>query len=284
VAAGLVPIAIGSDALGSVRLPASLCGVYGLRPTRGSVDDSGTLGRGGSIATLGPLARSAADVALCHGVMTGAADATAAQEPLRIAAAGGYFRERLDADAADALARAQEALGVTRVLDFPEPRRARAASTLINAAESATDKLELLRTRLAQFDPSTRDRFLAHALLPAQWYLRAQRFRRWHNAEVRRLFEQVDVLIMPATPCVAPAIGTRTLRIDGVDLPTGPTLGWFTQPLAGTDCPALTVPIARPGRLPIGVQLFAPPRREAWLVQAASRLEAMDVAAAPVVA
>jgi Asp-tRNA(Asn)/Glu-tRNA(Gln) amidotransferase A subunit family amidase len=67
-----------------------------------------------------------------------------------------------------------------------------------------------------------------------------------------------------------------------MDLPTGPMLGWFTQPLAGTDCPALTVPIARPGRLPIGVQLFGPPHREAWLVDVAQRLEALGVAAAPV--
>jgi aspartyl-tRNA(Asn)/glutamyl-tRNA(Gln) amidotransferase subunit A len=282
VAAGLVPIAIGSDALGSVRLPASLCGVYGLRPTRGTIDDAGVLGSGGTLPTLGPLARSVADIALCHHAMRGAPDAPAAHPDLRIAAAGGYFRERLDADAHDALERALQALGVTRTVDFPEPRRARAASTLINAAESATTKLPLLRTRLAQFDPATRDRFLAHALLPAQWYLQAQRFRRRHNAAVRRLFEEVDVLIMPATPCVAPPIGTPTLRIDGIDFPTGPMLGWFTQPLAGTDCPALTVPIARPGRLPIGIQLFGPPGREAWLFDVASRLESTGVAAAPV--
>ena len=76
--------------------------------------------------------------------------------------------------------------------------------------------------------------------------------------------------------------GTPTIRIDGVDLPTGPTLGWFTQPLAGTDCPALTVPIARDGRLPIGVQLFAPPRREDWLFRVAMRLEAAGLAIARV--
>jgi len=87
---------------------------------------------------------------------------------------------------------------------------------------------------------------------------------------------------MPATPCVAPRIGTATLDIAGVEAPTGPMLGWFTQPLAGTDCPALTVPIARPGRLPMGVQLFAPPRREAWLVHLAARLESAGVASSPV--
>jgi AtzE family amidohydrolase len=282
VAAGLVPLAIGGDALGSIRLPASLCGVFGLRPTRGTIADDGVLGAGGTIATLGPLARSAGDIALCLAAMRDAPDEATPQRELRITAAGGYFREHLDPDAAEVLERAARALGVTRIVEFPQARRARAAATLINASESATDKLDLLRTRLADFDPATRDRFLAHALLPVQWYLAAQRFRRRHNAEVRRVFDDVDVLIMPATPCVAPPIGTPTVRIDGVDLPTGPMLGWFTQPLAGTDCPALTVPIARPGRLPIGVQLFAPPQCERWLLHVASRLEALGVAAAPI--
>jgi aspartyl-tRNA(Asn)/glutamyl-tRNA(Gln) amidotransferase subunit A len=153
---------------------------------------------------------------------------------------------------------------------------------LIHTSESAVGKLDALRARLESFDPLTRDRFLAHALLPAQWYLHAQRFRRWHTAEVLQLFKDIDVLLLPATPCVAPLIGTRTINIDGEQLPIGPTLGWFTQPLAGTDCPALTVPIARDGKLPMGVQLFAAPEREDLLLRVALRLEELGVASAPV--
>jgi AtzE family amidohydrolase len=285
LAAGMVPLAIGGDALGSIRLPASLCGVYGLRPTRGTIAREGVIGAGG-ISTLGPMARSAADIRLCHDAMRDAparpGDGLAESESLRLGIAGGYFSERVDADAADALERAAHALSVTRVIDFPEPRRARAAAMLINTSETPVGKLDALRTRLHDFDPATRDRFLAHALMPVQWYLHAQRFREWHIDAVLRMFEMVDVVLMPATPCVAPPLGTPTIRIDGVDLPTGPTLGWFTQPLAGTDCPALSVPIARDGKLPIGVQLFAAPRREAWLLRVAARLEAAGVAAAPV--
>jgi AtzE family amidohydrolase len=287
IAAGMVPLAVGGDALGSIRLPASLCGVFGLRPTMGRIGRDGVLG-GGGISTLGPMARTAADIALMYQAMRDPdvlgepRDAPRRNGDVRLAGVGGHFRERLDPDAADALECVIQGLGITRVVAFPEPRLARAASMLINTSESATGKLDLLRTRLDGFDPLTRDRFLAHALLPAQWYLHAQRFRRWHAAEVLRMFETVDVVVMPATPCVAPPLGTATIRIDGVDLPTGPTLGWFTQPLAGTGCPALTVPVARPGRLPIGVQLFAAPDREDWLVEVASRLEAMGVAASPV--
>lgn len=288
VAAGMVPIAIGSDGLGSIRLPASLCGVFGLRPTRGMIDDEGVLGAGGTIATLGPLARSSGDIASCHRVLCGdEGDAWTELPPLdasvRLATAGGYFREALDDDAADALSRVVDALAITREIDYPQPRRARAAATLVNATESASGKLDALRTRLDRFDPATRERFLAHALLPAQWYLAAQRFRHWHIAQMRRLFDDMDVIVVPATPCAAPPVDAATLRIGGVESPMGPALGWFTQPLAGTDCPALTVPIARTGRLPIGVQLMARHGAEELLFRVAARLESVGVAAAPVV-
>jgi aspartyl-tRNA(Asn)/glutamyl-tRNA(Gln) amidotransferase subunit A len=287
VAAGMVPIAIGSDGLGSIRLPASLCGVFGLRPTRGTIDDEGVLGAGGTIATLGPLARSSRDIASCHRVLCdddkdARAELRALDTSVRLATAGGYFREALDDDASDALSRVIDALAIRREIDYPQPQRARAAATLVNATESASGRLDALRTRLDRFDPATRERFLAHALLPAQWYLAAQRFRRWHTAQMRRVFDEVDVIVVPATPCVAPPIDAPTLRVGGVELPTGPALGWFTQPLAGTDCPSLTVPIARAGRLPIGVQLMARHGGEELLFRVAARLESLGVAAAPV--
>lgn len=285
LAAGMVPLTLGGDALGSIRLPASLCGVFGLRPTRGTVSSAGTLGSGGTISTVGPMARTVEDLRTCHGVLTGSSiGEVGAQESssLRIGVAGGYFNERLEPDARSALELATWALAVHEVVEFPHARTARAAAMLVNASESATDKIALLRSRASEFDPSTRDRFLAHALVPAQWYLQAQRFREWHGREVHRMFESVDVVIMPATPCVAPVLGTSTLNIDGADLPVGLTLGWFTQPLAITDCPVLCVPIPREGRLPIGVQLLAPPGREAWLFAVANRLCALGVAAASV--
>jgi AtzE family amidohydrolase len=290
VAAGLVPVTLGADGLGSIRLPASLCGVYGLRPTRGAVSSQGLLGAGDTISTIGPLARGALDIALCHDVLCAGEPGAgrtikalaAGIADLRLARAGGYFAERLDTEAADALERAAHALQVTRVVEFPEPRRARAAAMLVHTSESVVGKLDALRSRLDSFDPLTRERFLAHALLPAQWYLHAQRFRRWHTAEVMQLFKHIDVLLLPATPCVAPPIGTRTINVDGEQRPTGPTLGWFTQPLAGTDCPTLAVPIMRDGKLPMGVQLFAAPNREDLLLRVAAQLEKGGTAFSPI--
>src|SRR5262249_17515631 len=146
VAGGVVPLTIGSDALGSTRLPAFLCGGFGLPPTRGIIDGPGVLGAGGTISTLGPLARSSVDIALClrawkFGLLSNAS--TARERSIRIAVAGGYFRECLDADAAEAMEIVKKALGITHEIEFPEPRRARAAATLINATESAQGKLDL---------------------------------------------------------------------------------------------------------------------------------------------
>ena len=162
LAAGMVPLTLGGDALGSIRLPASLSGVYGLRPTRGLLSNIGVMGAGGSISTVGPMARNITDLRLCHAALCGTngADERAQHElargvsGLRLGVAGGYFCDHLDADARDALERVAEALAITRrTVAFPEPRRARAAAMLINATESATDKLDLLRTRLDGFDP-----------------------------------------------------------------------------------------------------------------------------------
>jgi Asp-tRNA(Asn)/Glu-tRNA(Gln) amidotransferase A subunit family amidase len=259
-----------------------------LRPTRGTVPAAGLLGDGGTIGTVGPLARSARDIALCLDALCGGPVARrtidtldAGIAGLRLARAGGYFAEGLDADAAEAVDLAAAASAHYRVRRLSSRRARGAAAMLVHTSESAVGKLDALRKNLDGFDPLTRERFLAHALLPAQCIC-TQRFRRWHTAEVLRLLRQVDVLLLPATPCVAPPLGSRTIRIGGRDLPTGPTLGWFAQPLAGTDCPALTVPILRAGQLPIGVQLFAAPHREDLLLRVARRLEELGVAGAPV--
>jgi aspartyl-tRNA(Asn)/glutamyl-tRNA(Gln) amidotransferase subunit A len=283
LAAGLVPIAIGSDALGSIRLPASLCGVYGLRPTRGAVPARGVLGGGGTISTLGPMARTERDIAITHAVLIAQRGrASDSSTSLRIAVACGYFSDRLDADAASSVERVARALDVRETIEFPDAACAKAAATLINAAESSVGRLPALRERASEFHPGVRDRFIAHALMPAQWYVHAQSYRAAHKRRVLDLLERVDVLVLPATPTVAPPLGQQTLRIGDQDWPTGPMLGWFTQPLAGIDCPVLTVPVARARALPIGVQLLAAPHREQTLFDVAARLESLTVASAPI--
>ena len=131
----------------------------------------------------------------------------------------------------------------------------------------------------------TRDRFLANALIPAAWATRAQRVRARSHARGAQL-RDVDVLIAPATPCVAPPIGTETLQLGGRTLPARASLGLLTQPVSCIGLPVVTVPLwgqcEDAPHLPIGVQLIAAPWREDLCLRVAAALEAQGVCSAPV--
>ena len=287
VAAGLVPLSLGSDTNGSIRVPASLCGVFGLKPTYGRLSRNGARLFAASFDHVGPFARSVADLAAAYDAMQGPdpRDPVCAQRPvepasgqieqgasgLRIAVLGGHFAAAgLAATAVTAVA---QALDADRVMEIAEAARARAAAFLITAAEGANLHLAKLKARVADFDPMTRDRFLAGALVPANWVVQAQRFRNWYREQVLALFREVDVLLAPATPCEAPLIGQETIEIDGQPVPARPYLGVYTQPLSFIGLPIVVAPMRPGGRLPIGVQLIAAPWRETDALRAAAALE-----------
>ncbi len=302
VAAGQIPLTLGSDTNGSIRVPASLCGTFGLKPTFGRLPRTGSYPFVASLDHLGPFARSVSDLALAYDAMQGAdaADPACAQrglEPvtpllaqgvggLRIGVLGGWFREMAQPEALAAVDAVAQALGVTRLVEWPEVARARAAAFLITAAEGATLHLSDLRTRAQDFDPMTRERFLANALIPAAWLVQSQRLRHWFARRVAKSFETVDLLIAPATPCVAPAIGTEWLDVAGQRLPARASMGLLTQPVSCIGLPVATVPLwglsASAPHMPIGVQLIAAPWREDLCLRAAAHLEQLGLVHAPV--
>jgi amidase/aspartyl-tRNA(Asn)/glutamyl-tRNA(Gln) amidotransferase subunit A len=301
VAAGAVPVSLGSDTNGSIRVPASLCGVFGLKPTYGRLPRNGSYPFVASLDHLGPFARSAHDLALVYDALQGAdradpacvergieATASTLVEPidgLRIAVLGGWFRDFADDSARAAVDAVATALRAQRQLDLPEVERARAAAFLITNAESAALHLADLRTRAADFEPLSRDRFLAGALLPAAWVLQAQRLRRWFALRAAELFREVDVLIAPATPTVAPEIGTEWLEIGGRRVPARPSLGLLTQPISFIGLPVCAVPVWRcHATMPIGVQIVAAPWREDVVLRVAHHLQQAGVVDAPVAA
>jgi AtzE family amidohydrolase len=295
VAAGLVPLALGSDTNGSIRVPASLCGVFGVKPTYGRLSRHGAFPFVASLDHVGPLARSVADLAAAYDAMQGPDPddpvcAQRAPEPvmqilpkgisdLRIAIAGGaHYESYLTAEARTAVDTAAESLNIKSRLEIPEPARARAAALLITFAEASNLHLPTLRKRPADYDPATRDRFLAGALLPAEWVLQAQRFRRWYRQAFLKLFEKADVLIAAATPFPATPIGQDTIRLNGQDLPLRTSLGLLTAPLSFIGVPVVSVPMRRKGTLPIGVQLIAAPWREDHAFRVAAHLERAGIA------
>ena len=199
---------------------------------------------------------------------------------LRIALAGGWFQKNLFPEAVQAVAHVAKALGVTRTVEIPEAARARAAAYVITTTEGASLHLDRLRQRPNDFDPAVRDRLIAGAMVPASMVDRAQKFRRWYRAKLLEIFKSVDLLIAPATPCVAPKLGQVNFVLDGVELPVRANIGIHTQPISFIGLPVVAVPVPLQP-MPIGVQLIAPPWREDIALRVAYSLERMGVVAAP---
>jgi aspartyl-tRNA(Asn)/glutamyl-tRNA(Gln) amidotransferase subunit A len=295
VAAGLVTFSLGSDTNGSIRVPSSLCGIFGLKPTFGRLSRSGSQPFIASLDHVGPFARRVRDLAAVYDVMQGTdiEDRFQAEKPitqtesllprgqqgLRCAVLAGYFQQWCDDDAKAAVLQVAQALEAIAEVELPQAELARSAAFILTAAEGGNHYLPLLRSHPERFEPLSRERLLAGAMLPAAWYVQAQRFRSHFQQQVLPLFEHWDILIAPATPCSATAIGQETMRINGADLPIRANMGMLTQPISFLGLPVVTVPLKTASGLPIGLQLIAPPWREDLALRAAYALEQRGVAA-----
>ncbi|MCC3411532.1 MULTISPECIES: AtzE family amidohydrolase [unclassified Microcoleus] len=313
VAAGLVPFTLGSDTNGSIRVPAALCGVFGFKPTYGRLSRAGAFLFSSSLDCVGPFGRSLRDIGLLYDILQGpdSRDPVCTQRPpeltspqlntgiegLRIAVADGYFATGAEPEAMDAVEIVARTLtnvlncgietettttnprkiGGLATVSIPESDRARAAAFIITACEGGNLHLENLRTRPQDFDPATRDRFLAGTLIPATWYVQAQRFRQWYRSQIRAIFQHTDIILAPATPIAAPEIGVEKMVIAGQETRVRPNLGLFTQPLSFIGLPVLCVPVQRPGALPLGVQIIGAPYSEAVILRVAAVLESQGI-------
>jgi AtzE family amidohydrolase len=295
VAAGQVGLSLGSDTNGSIRVPASLCGVWGLKPTFGRLSRRGSYPFVHSIDHLGAFADSVDSLAMvydalqspdpldpgCHALyVQPVADLAQGIDGLRIGVLGGYFQDNASLAAREAVAVAAQTLGATEVLEWPDAALGRAAAFIITSAEGGSLHLNDLRTRADDFEPLSVDRFIAGALTPAHWYLQAQRFRRLYRDRVNALFQHWDVLLAPATPVSATVIGAEWIEINGTQHPARASMGLLTQPISFAGCPVVAAPLWPAGTegMPIGVQLIAAPWREDLALRAALALQHAGVA------
>ncbi len=296
VAAGQVPITLGSDTNGSIRVPASLCGVWGLKPTFGRLSRRGTYPFVYSIDHLGPIASSLEGLALAY-------DALQSPDPLdagchaleiqpvlplagtgidglRVGVLGGYFHDHASPAAREVVALAAKTLGAKEEVIWPDAALARSAAFIITASEGGSLHLNDLRTRADEFEPLSVDRFMAGALQPADWTIKAHRVRRMYRDKVNALFKDWDILLTAATPVSAPMIGTEWLHINGIQHPARAAMGLLTQPISFAGCPVVAAPMwpTQTGGLPIAVQVIAAPWREDLAFRAANVLERAGVA------
>ena len=296
IAAGQVPITLGSDTNGSIRVPASLCGVWGLKPTFGRLSRRGTYPFVYSIDHLGPMASSLRGLALaydalqspdpldagCHALQVQAVmpHTKTGIEGLRVGILKGYFHDHASPAAREAVALAAKTLGAKADVTWPDAALARAAAFIITASEGGSLHLSDLRTRADDFEPLSVDRFIAGALQPADWTIKAHRVRRMYRDKVNALFKDWDILLTAATPVSAPVIGTEWLDINGTQQPARAALGLLTQPISFAGCPVVAAPMwpTGTGGMPIGVQIIAAPWREDLAFRAAQALSDAGVA------
>ena len=276
LAARLVPAALGSDTGGSVRIPASACGVSGLKPTYGRVSRHGILPLSWSLDIGGPMARSAEDLALLFAAMAGADpnDAASVEPPrralrrcperalrgLRIA----VLSDDSLATAPDVAAPVQAALhaltdaGATVVEgSLPHLDIGMVAWRAIMMAEASAFHARYLEARHADYAPGVRTQLEAGRLITGPEYLKAQQYRVEFNRAVHALFAAADIVALPTLPVTAPRIGQGRVVLNGREITSQHAMTYACWIANLSGLPALSLPCGfGDGGLPVGLTLM----------------------------
>lgn len=288
VATAMAGAALGSDTAGSIRIPASCCGIVGLKPTYGVLPMAGVYPLAWTLDTVGPLARTVRDAALLLDVLADASVAASAEPAARAGAEGGLAgirigvprswlpgMQRTVADRFEDALRDLWGQGAEPVeAELPDLDQLVAVNRAIIYAESSAWHEPILRTR-PDYGPEIRARMEVGRFLLAGDYLTAQRLRAAECRALSAVWRDADLLALPVLACTAPEVGSPTVDIDGHPAPIGPTLVRFTGPINVVGLPAITVPCGfGDDGLPVGLQFVAPPYQEELLCYAAAAYEA----------
>ena len=294
VACGLAPFALGTDAGGSVRAPAALCGVVGLKPTYGRISGFGSIPYAWSIDHVGIFARSVEDAATVLEVLAG----FDARDPVSVAARVPRYGEALDGDirnlkigvprrffydhvdpeileATSAVMARAERLGARLVdVETPDLDTARTVSLVIQMPEVLSYHSRFLATRRRLYGDDLRSGFAAGQFILAEHYVRAKRIVTQYRQDLNAIFEKVDLLVTPTCPIVAPRLGQVSVTTQGKEEALGDAHSRFTNFFNLTGNPAISIPSGLHGTgLPMGVQLIARPFEEETLLRAGDALE-----------
>lgn len=282
VATGCTYGSVGTDTGGSVRIPAALCGVVGIKPTYERVPRQGVFPLAPSLDHVGPLARTVEDVAVLLEVLTATPGRYAGAlgqglRGLRLGVPRGPYWEAMHPGVSacfEEALRCLEGEGARRVtVDFPW-EAASAVATALLLVEAASVHADSLRARPDGYGPDVRDRLLVGLCLPGERYVQALRARRALAEASRKLFwGSVDLVVTPTVPIPAPHLGEAVTEVAGAHHDTRALLTRFTNPFNALGLPALSVPCGFVGSLPVGLQLVGPPGEEARVLAAGAAYE-----------
>ena len=293
VAAGLCFASLGSDTGGSIRVPASLCGIVGVKPTYGRVSRSGVVPLAWSLDHVGPMARTVADAATVLEAIAGhdPNDATTARRPvpfyagalepgvrgLRIGIPTVHFWEPLDPAvrrcAEDAVAHLRDAGVEVRQVYVPGTEIAAAAQAITIHAEAGDYHRATLQSHASQYGRDVRVRLLQGLFVTAADYLNAQRARARVRRDLFHCLNDIDALVTPTVPIPAPLLGCSETIMEGELYATRPLLVRNTGLFNLTGLPAVSVPCGNADGLPVGLQIAGRPWEEAVLLRLAAAVE-----------
>lgn len=276
VAAGIVPVALGTDTGGSVRIPAACCGVVGIRPTQGTISTHGVLPLASSMDTVGVLARCAADA---HVVLSALIDDFS--PPAECTSVAGvrvrWISPRSIHATQPSIARSARDLVAPFLADEIDIHGAEAlrfSYRVIQGREAHAVHEERLSLATDLYDPEVRERLEMGGTYTDSQFLQAIAIREQFHVGVAQLLSAVDFIALPTIPFSAPPLFSRRVSVEDqpVDVPSG--LLSLTAPWSLIGLPAVSIPAADVDGLPVGVQLVGRPHTEAGLLSFAAKLEA----------
>jgi aspartyl-tRNA(Asn)/glutamyl-tRNA(Gln) amidotransferase subunit A len=277
---GLCAAALGTDTGGSVRAPAALCGLVGFKPTFGRISTEGVIPYSWTLDHVGTLTRSAADTALLFNILCDKPQTPTAVklEKLRIGIPETFFFERADTEILDSIERLMNFLrnagAQLKPVAMPSMEHSRTISLTVQMPEALSYHNRYLEQRGHLYSQDFRAGLALGQCLLAEQYIRAKRFIESYRREMDQVFDGIDLLITPATPVIAPKIGTVEVTIDGQAEPAGNAITRYTSFFNMTGHPAITLPCGMHSEgLPIAAQLIGKHYGDEQLIATATLIE-----------